>query len=67
MVFQMLGVEWVSPKQVVDLLACWNRRVGRNDNIIVWNAILSFLFWCNMGERNTRGFNGRENERGSMD
>jgi hypothetical protein len=25
MVFQMFGIEWVMPKRVVDLLACWNR------------------------------------------
>lgn len=25
-------------------LACWIRRVGQNDIIIVWNAIPSFLF-----------------------
>jgi len=28
-VFRLFGVSWVMPKQVVDLLACWNRGVGR--------------------------------------
>jgi hypothetical protein len=45
MVFQMFGVEWVMPRRVVDLLACWNRRVGRNDVNIVWNDISSFFFF----------------------
>jgi hypothetical protein len=43
MVFQFFGVEWVMPRWVVDLLASWKRRVGRNDINFVWNAILSFL------------------------
>jgi hypothetical protein len=52
MVFQMFGVEWVMPRRVVDLLACWNRRVGMNDIIIVWNAIPSFLLRCMWREMN---------------
>jgi hypothetical protein len=41
LIFQMFGLEWVM--HVVDLLACWNRRVDWNDINIVWNAIPSFL------------------------
>jgi hypothetical protein len=44
MVFLMFGVEWVMPERVADLLMCWNRGVSWNDNIIVRNAIPSFLF-----------------------
>jgi hypothetical protein len=41
MAFQNLGVEWVRPKWVLELLACCNRSIGQNDNIIVWNVIPS--------------------------
>jgi hypothetical protein len=44
-VLRELWVEWVMPRRGVDLLACWNRRVGHNDINIVRNAILSFLIW----------------------
>jgi len=57
MIFQMFGVEWVMPKRVVDLLVCWYRGL---DEIIVWNAIPSFLFWCIWGEINARSFNDQE-------
>jgi len=59
MVFQMFGVEWVMPRRVVDLLACWNRRVGHNDINIV-STIPSFLMWCTWRERNARSFDNRE-------
>jgi hypothetical protein len=55
-VLRELWVEWVMPRRGVDLLACWNRRVGHNDINIVRNAILSFLIWCIWRERNTRNF-----------
>jgi hypothetical protein len=39
----------------------WNGAVvGRNDNMIVWNAIPSFLFWCIRGETNATSFNDQE-------
>jgi hypothetical protein len=43
MVFQMFGLEWVMPKLVMDLLTCWNRRVGQNDINIVWNTTPYFF------------------------
>jgi hypothetical protein len=52
MVFQMFGVEWVMPRLVVDLMACWKISVGRNDINIVWNAIPSFLSGS-FGEKGT--------------
>jgi hypothetical protein len=56
MVFQMFGVEeWIMPRWVVvlvDLLACWKRRVGWDDINIVWNVILPFLIWCIWRGRN---------------
>jgi hypothetical protein len=51
MVFQMFGVEWVMLRWVVDLLACWNMRVCRNDIIIVWNAISSFFIVAHLGRK----------------
>jgi hypothetical protein len=34
-VFQTFRVEWVMPRQVVDFMAYWKRRFGRNDIDIV--------------------------------
>jgi hypothetical protein len=56
MIFHMFGVEWIMPKRVVHFLPCWNRGVGWNDSIIVWNAIPSLL-WCIWRERSARNFN----------
>jgi hypothetical protein len=45
------------PKQVVDLMACWIRRVGQDDIDIVWDVIPSFLMWCILRETNALSFN----------
>ena len=45
-VFSLFGVSWVMPKQVVDLLACWNRGVGgRCWAAVIWGAIPQCIMW----------------------
>jgi hypothetical protein len=56
LVFRMFGVEWVMPRRVVELLACWKRRFSQNDLNVVWNVIPSCLMWCIWRERNARSF-----------
>ena len=45
-VFSIFRVSWVMPKQVVDLLACWNRGVGgRCWAAVIWGAIPQCIMW----------------------
>ena len=43
-IFCMVGLQWVMPCKVSELLACWRRRAGTSKNVI-WNAIPSCLMW----------------------
>ena len=40
-----LVFSWVMPKQVVELLACWLRGVGRHRSASVWDVIPWFIMW----------------------
>jgi hypothetical protein len=60
MVFAMLGILWVMPKQVVDLFDCWQGNFGRHQNVSVWRAIPHCLMWCLWQKRNARTFEGSE-------
>ena len=45
-VFSLFRVSWVMPKQVVDLLACWNRGVGgRCWAAVIWGVIPQCIMW----------------------
>ena len=60
-VFSLSGVSWVMPKQVVDLLACWNGGVGdRCWVVVIWGAIPQCIMWTILWEHNLRTFNGEE-------
>ena len=55
------GIFWVMPCGVMDLLSCWgyscrNARIRK-----VWDMIPSCVFWCLRWERNSRSFEGKEN------
>ena len=50
----------VMPKQVVDLLACLNRGVGRCWTAVIWEAISQCIMWTIWRERNLRTFKGEE-------
>ena len=46
MVFGLLGVCWVMPMSVVELLACWQGRFGRHRNGYIWIVVPHCLMWC---------------------
>ncbi len=57
LVFSMFGVDWVMPRDVMELLFCWPRfpqRVPGN----IWNIIPHCLMWILWRERNARIFEG---------
>lgn len=45
-VFALFGVQWVMPKRVMDLLACWQCELGRHQNSKIWKVIPHCLIWC---------------------
>ena len=60
LVFSLFGVSWVMPRNVVDLLNCWQGRVGRSKVGVIWKAMPLCLMWCLWSERNSRIFKGEE-------
>jgi hypothetical protein len=60
LVCSLFGVSWVMPRGVVDLLFCWNGRLGSREAGNIWKMIPHCLMWCLWCERNTRTFNGEE-------
>ena len=58
-IFCIVGLQWVMPCKVSDLLACWRRRAGSSKDVI-WNAIPSCLMWLIWRERNRRAFEDSE-------
>ena len=60
-IFCMVGLQWVMPGKVSELLACWRRRAAH----MIWNAIPSCLMWLLWRERNRSAF--EDSERHSMD
>jgi hypothetical protein len=60
-IFSMFNILWVMPCGVMDLLSCWgysccNVRIRK-----IWDMIPSCGFWCLWWERNSRSFEGKEN------
>ena len=60
MIFSLSGASWVMPRGVVDLLSCWNDRLGRLEAGKIWKAIPHCIMWCLWHEWNARTFNGEE-------
>ena len=60
MVFTLIGIHWVMPKTVVELLACWQGKFGRHRNSAIWMAVPHCLMWCIWQERNNRHFEDLE-------
>jgi hypothetical protein len=59
-IFSLFGLQWVMPKEVRDLLACWWAGRARLKIKELWNSIPHCLFWCIWWERNSRTFEGKE-------
>ena len=58
-VFHSVGIDWVLPNQVSDLLFGWWNWFGKKSSG-VWNLIPSCLMWTIWQERNSRTFEDKE-------
>ena len=58
--FELFGVHWAIPKDVVDLLTFWRGWLGRHRNGAIWKAIPHCVMWCIWNEKNARIFEGCE-------
>ena len=38
--FSLIGVSWVMPKQVVNLLACWKGGIGWHRAAVIWGLVV---------------------------
>jgi hypothetical protein len=54
-VLSCLGLSWVMPRSVKELMACWCSG-GRTRSAVVWKMIHLCLMWCIWRERNARCF-----------
>ena len=57
-VFSFLGVSWVMPKRVGELLACWYGGVWRHRTASIWGDIPHCIIWTIWREWNNRTFEG---------
>jgi hypothetical protein len=60
MILALFGVQWVMPRTVLDLLACWQGSFGKHWHVEIWRCIPHCLMWCIWRERNIRSFEGVE-------
>jgi hypothetical protein len=58
MIFATFGIQWVMPRRVVEILACWQGSLGHHQNIVISKAILHCVMWCVWREHNARTFEG---------
>ena len=58
--FALFGVQWMMPRGVVDLLACWQCQFWELQNNKIWKGIPHCLMSCLWRERNARNFEGCE-------
>jgi hypothetical protein len=59
LVFRSVGIDWVFPNRVSDLLFGWWNWFGKKSSG-VWNLIPSCLMWTIWRERNSRIFEDKE-------
>ncbi|KAG2726915.1 hypothetical protein I3843_01G131500 [Carya illinoinensis] len=59
------GLNWVMPRSVEEVLACWNRPHNSAQLAAVWMMPLC-LMWCLWSERNERCFNAKEHGVGEI-
>ena len=55
-----VGVYWVMPKSVVELLACWQGWFGYHRNDHTWMVIPHCMIWCIWREWNSMSFEDTE-------
>ena len=56
---RLVGIEWVKPGSVVDLLFCWYHWLWKHSSNI-WDLVLGCLMWTIWTERNRRTFEDEE-------
>ncbi|KAG7990759.1 hypothetical protein I3843_02G040800 [Carya illinoinensis] len=59
-VFSRVGVAWVMPRSVRDLMCCWKGIRGNVQIATVWKMIPHCIMWCVWMERNKRCFEDME-------
>ncbi|KAG6679633.1 hypothetical protein I3842_13G002800 [Carya illinoinensis] len=59
-IFTRLGLAWVMPRKVVDLLACWRGIRGKGQIADIWKMVPLCPMWCTWTERNSRCFEDKE-------
>jgi hypothetical protein len=58
--FSFLGIQWIMPCGIMDLLACWWHSCSSARIRKLWEMFPPCIFWCIWRERNSRSFEGRE-------
>jgi len=56
----LLGVEWVIPRMVLELLTSWGASFGYGPAKEVWRLVPLCLMWCIWREQNERHFEDKE-------
>lgn len=59
-IFSFFGLDWVMPRRVIVLFACWRCQFGSLHSLVLWKMVLSCIVWCILRERNDRSFEDRE-------
>ncbi|KAG2684712.1 hypothetical protein I3843_10G086000 [Carya illinoinensis] len=55
-----IGLNWVMPAMVVDVLACWGIPGGLPHIKAMWKMVPICIMWCIWQERNERTFEDKE-------
>jgi len=56
--FSLMGISWVQPQTIKDVLMTWRRRLKKSWILAVWNLLL-FAIWGIWRERNSKIFQGK--------
>jgi hypothetical protein len=52
LVFVLFGVQWVTPRTILDLFSSWQGPSGSRMTTMVWRVVPHCAFWCVWRERN---------------
>ena len=52
----LMGVSWVQPSNMRDVVVAWRRRMKKSWILGVWNMISLAIWWATWKERNLRIF-----------
>ena len=55
----LMGISWVQPSNVKDVLVAWRRRLKKCWVYGIWRLIPLAIWWCTWKERNRRIFEGK--------